>query len=244
MIPGSALPWVLSLISTAACEAGQSTGMADADTGIEDGRDSGEQPERFPTPDPGVRRDRHAAALHLVQLSSAIVPWCSGVLVAPDVVVTASSCLATGHPWTLGVGIGVPDRKVEYAIERTVTMRSDPRVSALQLRTAVTEALPASVESTTGDACGVESISYLYVVDQRSKRWTWSGCLDVATNELTPRLGAPNCHGDAGAPAFSRSGGLLGIVVGAHAGSSCVDALELAVHRPGGPFEEAIDLSR
>lgn len=245
MTSDAALASALLLTSMAACEGGDSGWVDDPDTQTGEGRGSGEQPVRFPTGPPGVGRERNAAAVHLVQLSSTIVPWCSGVLVAPDVVVTASSCLATGHPWTLGVGVGIPDREVEFAIEQTVTMHSDPRVSALRLSAAVTEIDPASIEAAATDVCGVQSISYLYVVDGTpSKRWAWSGCLDVATSELTPGLGEPNCHGDAGAPAFSRHGDLLGIVVGARFGSSCVDALELAIPRPGGPFEEAIALSR
>lgn len=192
----------------------------------------------------GATSDR-PCAVYLLRDDSPVVPWCSGALVAPDVVVTSSACAEPGRPAALSVGFDTPNRGAEIDVAEVVGLDSDPRVVALILGSPVDDVEPASVAVVDKDRCEMASISYLFVLDpEPSERWEWTGCYEARTHNVTPTHGEPNCHGDAGAPVFAEPGVLAGIVVEAHASTeTCVDTVELAVPFDGGPFEEAMALS-
>jgi hypothetical protein len=186
----------------------------------------------------------HEAAAYLVLDDSVVAPWCGGVLVAPDVVMTASACIEGRGTSRLAVGLLIPNAGPDLAVEQAVVLDADPRLAAVVLAAPVEDLEPASVATMDNNRCDIDSVSYLYVAgDDVSDRWVWTGCFEPDTAALVPDDGGPNCHGDSGAPAFSARGDLIGIVVGASGGSPCIDSVTLAVPTEGGAFEEALDLS-
>lgn len=186
----------------------------------------------------------HPAAAYVVLEDALIEPWCSGVLVAPDIVLTTSACVGQWTEWPLNVGFGVPNvDAVEYAVARAQVLQADPRLAALVLRDPVEDIEPAQVVARAASACDVESVSYLIVRDgEPSERWSWSGCFTERRNELIPDDGSPNCHGDGGAPAFASSRELIGLVVHA-AGSDCVESVTLALPGASDALAEALALA-
>jgi hypothetical protein len=186
----------------------------------------------------------HAAAGYLVLDDSPIEPWCGAVLVAPDVVLTSSACVEGRGTSRLGVGFALPNSGSSLGTETAVVLDADPRLAALVLASPVDEIEPASVGAMDRDRCDVDSVSYLYVTgDDVSERWVWTGCFDADSARLVPDDGGPNCHGDSGAPAFSASGDLVGLVVGASGGSPCIESVSLAVLAHSDAFDEALELS-
>lgn len=185
------------------------------------------------------------SAVYLLNADSPIVPWCSGVLIAPDVVVTSSTCADPWNVAAMSVGFDTPNRGAEIDIVKVVRLDADPRVTAVILDGPVGDVEPVSVVALEEDRCDVASISYLFAhEDDPSDRRDWTGCYQARTHTVTPTHGEPNCHGDAGAPVYSEPGVVAGIVVGAHSSTeTCIDSVQLAVPFDGGPFEEAMALS-
>jgi hypothetical protein len=187
----------------------------------------------------------HAAAVHLLHDDSFIRPWCGGVLVAPDVVITSAACVLDVRASHLEIGTMVPGIDEEHAVAQIVALERDPRIAALVLEHPIEGIEPASVAVPEGDECGVQSVSYLYVgePDAPLSRWVWSGCYTEETAAVEPTEGEPNCHGDNGAPVFDEAGDVIGVVVAASGREACVDEVILA--GPGsGAYDEALELSR
>jgi hypothetical protein len=177
----------------------------------------------------------HASAGYLVLDDSPIEPWCGAVLVAPDVAMTSAAC---------GVGFAIPNAGADLTIAHTAVLESDPRLAAVVLEEPVEGIEPASIAEVDRDLCEIDSVSYRYVYgDDVSDRWVWSGCLAAENDQLVPDDGGPNCHGDSGAPAFTKRGDLVGIVVAATGGSPCIDSVVLGVPGDSGAYDEALDLS-
>lgn len=182
-----------------------------------------------------------ASAVRVMLDGSVISPWCSGVLVAPDVVLTATSCVEGrgGHRLSTGSTTGEV-----VGVDSVETLHRDERLSALVLETPPRGVEPADVVELTTERCDVHSLSYLFVpTGEPVEWWTWSGCYTPQTHALSVVDGAPNCHGDAGAPAYAGSDGLVGVVVGSTVEETCVNAVVLAGPESGA-FEEAMSLSR
>lgn len=196
-------------------------------------------------PDALASAAAHPSAVHLLLDGSVIRPWCGGVLVAPDVVVTSTDCVAGIGAFRLEVGLKTPGAGQSHRVERVVELDHDPRLAALVLDEVVEGIEPVSVVTPEGDQCDVQSISYRYVAgeDEPLDRWVWSGCYTAETQALRPRDGEPNCHGDSGAPAFDHDGDLLGVVVAASGHEICIDEVVLAVP-DSGAYDEALELSR
>ncbi len=187
----------------------------------------------------------HAAAVHLLLDDSIIRPWCGGVLVAPDVVITSADCVVDVGGSRLEIGTMVPGSDGEHAVEQIVALERDPRLAALVLEHPIEGIEPASIAVPEGDECGVQSVSYLYVSEPKAplSRWVWSGCYSEETAAVEPIEGEPNCHGDNGAPVFDEEGYVIGVVVAASVRELCVDEVILA--GPGsGAYDEALELSR
>ncbi len=185
----------------------------------------------------------HGAAGYLVLDDSPIEPWCGGVLVAPDVVMTSSACVEGHGTSRVAVGFSLPNDGVLHEVDRTVVLDADPRLAALLLASPVEDIAPARVGELARSRCDVDSVSYRYVTgDDISDRWVWTGCFEAEGAALVPDDGGPNCHGDSGAPAFSRDA-LVGIVVGASGAAPCVERVVLAVPSEDDAFAEALELS-
>lgn len=187
----------------------------------------------------------HAAAVHLLLDDSYIRPWCGGVLVAPDVVITSADCVLGVRASHLEIGTMAPGIAEEHAVARVVELELDPRIAALVLEHPVEGIEPASIAVPEEDECGVQSVSYLFVAEPEAplSRWVWSGCYTAETSAVEPFEGEPNCHGDNGAPVFDEEGAVIGVVVAASNREGCVDEVILA--GPGsGAYDEALELSR
>lgn len=187
----------------------------------------------------------HPAAIHILLEGSFLRPWCGGVLVAPDVVITAADCVVGLSASDLEIGTMVPGVRGEHAVERVVELDRDPRIAALVLEQPVEAVEPASIAELEHDRCGVQSVSYLYVAgpDAPLSRWVWAGCYTAETHAVEPFDGEPNCHGDHGAPVFDEAGDVIGVVVAASGHDVCIDAVVLAGPESGA-YDEALELSR
>lgn len=190
----------------------------------------------------------HPAAGWLDHHESPIQPWCGAVLVAPDVAMTSARCVDGWDHSFLSFGLGAAGSEA-YEIESIVVEEDDavPReqaLAAVRLAAPITGVAPADLAVTREAVCGVESISYLFALrGEKGSRDTWSGCLEGA--DLRAAAGAPNCHGDMGAPAFLPSGRLVGVAVDAWAEGICVPGHRLAtVADHEAFFELALDLSQ
>jgi hypothetical protein len=199
----------------------------------------------YDQPDSLAISPAHPAAIHILLDDAFIRPWCGGVLVAPDVVVTAANCAAGVSASRLEIGTMIPGVHGEHAVEQVAPLARDPRLVALVLEEPVEGVEPASIARLEDDECGVQSVSYLYVAgpDAPLSRWVWSGCYTAETHAVEPVRGEPNCHGDSGAPVFDEDGDMIGVVVAASGHDVCIDELTLAGPESGA-YDEALELSR
>lgn len=202
-------------------------------------------PSSYNRADALVPSSAHPSAIHILLDDAFIRPWCSGVLVAPDVVVTAADCVLGVHPSRLEIGTMIPGIHGEHAVDQIVPLTRDPRIAALVLEEPIEGVEPASIASPDRDECGVQSISYLYVAgpDAPLSRWIWSGCYTAETHAVEPVEGEPNCHGDSGAPVFDEDGDVIGVVVAASGFDVCISEVTLA-GPDSGAYDEALELSR
>ncbi|WP_157070053.1 trypsin-like serine protease [Sandaracinus amylolyticus] len=155
----------------------------------------------------------HAAGGWIEHARSPLVPYCHGVLVAPDVVVTASNCADEGwYELSFGVGdAGDPSIPVAAAMWHPMA-GEDPRhaLVALVLERPVEGVTPASLEALQAMPCDVELPTYMVTArGTEGDRKIWTACgLEPESESDVPTLvameGYPNCHGDSGAGAFVR----------------------------------------
>jgi hypothetical protein len=192
----------------------------------------------------------HPTGGYLEHERSPLSPYCHAVLIAPDVVVTASRCAEDG--WSeLSFGIGevggetIPVDAVMYHPEAgedrghaLVALVLEHPVAGIEpALTAIPEAVP----------CGVELPSYeIARRGDAAPRHVWTACAIDSEDEQDVESvflamdGYPNCHGDSGAGAFlggpaGTEDRVIGWVTGAgHYGSRhpvdsiCVTHVELA----------------
>ncbi|MCH9685604.1 MAG: S1 family peptidase [Deltaproteobacteria bacterium] len=197
-----------------------------------------------------------AAAGFLEIEGSPILPWCAAVLVAPDVVVTAASCLEAAPLWELRFGVGstedladgVGSFEVTEILEHPHVDQPQHALVALQLAEPVPNVEPATLGGVATLGCGFEAISYrFHLRGDRGARTRWFGCLDRAVDglRLNAEHGAGDCHGDDGAGVFdSARDELVGLVVGDTSRGPCTTQLQIAsVADNADFFETALDLS-
>lgn len=197
-----------------------------------------------------------AAAGWLDHEDSPITPWCSAVLIAPDVAVSAARCIEGWDADWFRVGFGDTGSKA-YAIDDVLVQddATDPdhALVAMQLETPVTGVDPVELdgEVRTRPICDVLGVAYLHGLrGDAGGRWIWSGCID--RDALRAASGVPNCHGDMGSGAFAaqdKGGRLIGIAV--DIGTEVTDDFGCArehrlqsVSENAAFFERALDLSR
>jgi hypothetical protein len=205
----------------------------------------------------------HPSAGYLEHARSPLVPFCHGVLVAPDVVVTSAVCVEDGW-WELSFGVGeVGTERIPVDEAFIHPLADDPRhgLAALVLERAVRGVEPASLMDPDGTPCGVEIPSYEVALrGDDAERSVWTACGLAPDEEEGAEVfvmtdGYPNCHGDSGAGAFVPDSGaehVIGFVTRAgHLGPPhpldpiCVTDVELASVRENRTFlDEAIALSR
>ena len=175
---------------------------------------------------------------------SPLVPWCGAVLVAPDVAVTADTCLEGVYADEIAVGFGNPERDLATPVTEIRALPGE-RLVALVLSEAIEDIEPASLTAAR-PTCDTTGISYEHAVrGEDVERWTWSGCVELGSEfaTLAVERGRPNCHGESGAGVFSAEGGLMGIVIGGR-GPGCIDTVELAtLATHAEALERALDLS-
>lgn len=199
--------------------------------------------------DPAQRSTVLPGAVWIDYTESAITPWCAGVLVAPDVVITAARCIESPSAARFKVGVGDIESK-RYDVAEIVLQddSTDPdpdhALAALRLEIPVRGVEPVDLSMGREDVCDVTSVANLFVVrGDPGGRWLWRGC--VEDGELTAQEGsAPNCHGDMGAGAFLQDGALLGIAVDAWSDGGCAVGHRLAgVADNEKFFDRAMELS-
>ncbi len=182
--------------------------------------------------------------------NSPVTPFCSVLLVAPDVVMTAAVCLDDQAPSDLTVGFGEALAPADIAVKSVHILSADPRLAALVLDAPSLPAQPASL-AVAKPGAKVHSVSIQHVVrgTDAGRWWTWVGAATADSDGVLvvePSQDAPNCHADLGAPLFAASGPAVGLVVGARMGDDpCADAIEFApVHPSDDAFDEALALSK
>ena len=166
--------------------------------------------------------------------SSPISPWCGAVLVAPDVAVTATHCVAGHYPEAFSVAFGDPSM-AELAPRATVAdviAETEATLAILVLEKPVVAIAPATLaDDDAGSRCGAAAVSHEYVAkheDDPGARWLVTGCLDG--EQLDALDDTPNCHGEQGSGVFV-DGSLVGITIGmgdAFDGRGCAAALRVA----------------
>lgn len=231
----------LAALSTTGC-------LAEGDAGLEPDPSDGAQGVPLGSQEglaARVTSAAHPAAIHILVADSFIRPWCGGVLVAPDVVVTSATCVSGVDVSLLEIGTMVPGVRGEHDVARVVELDRDPRIVALVLEQPLEGVEPASIGDPERDRCGVQSVSYRYVAGPEAplSRWVWAGCYTAETHAVEPFDGEPNCHGDNGAPVFDAGGDVIGVVVAASGRDVCIDEVVLA-GPDSGAYDEALELSR
>lgn len=186
-----------------------------------------------------------AASGRVENADSPISPWCDAVLIAPDVAVTMTHCIAGHYKELFNVSFGDPARpRTALVAEILDDLDPDDRFTALLLETPVVGIEPATLQATTSARrCGFDSVSHVHA-DKRiegnfASRWIWSGCLD--RDELVARNGKPNCHGDEGSGVFA-DGQLVGMTVGPGAFEPdvlCTTGVRVATVRDAEAFFDA-----
>jgi hypothetical protein len=210
------------------------------------------------TREPDPTRERGFGAAGFVhRVDAAITPWCSAVLVAPDVAVTAIGCVAGVGAYHLSVGLGSPGEAPLHQVDEVKILGADPRLAALRLEAPIEGAEPATLGGpATSPRCDAFGVSWLHVLDgDPSRRWLWSACVEpaplgaiarVEDGDSDGQLGNPNCHGDYGAGVFSANEELLGVVVSVADTEGCAVGFQLVAPRQDGrdAFDEALALGR
>ena len=179
----------------------------------------------------------------------AVAPACSVVLIAPQVAVTAASCVSGEPSGFMHVGFGLPVEGRTVGVDSVVAHPDagtwQHSVAVLLLKSPITDVPSAPLSDVWQETCDGESVSYGHAhTGPGSERWSWSGCLAPVGQAptMTVEVGAPNCHGDLGAGAFlpTDGHGLVGIVTAAQfeASSECVTGVGLA------PVAENLDFLR
>jgi len=176
------------------------------------------------------------ASGRLELLDSPISPYCGAVLVAPDVAVTAASCVAGHYPEAYSVAFGDPSM-AELApramVADILTDRdADDPIAVLVLDTPVL-AIPAAKLPThrIESSCQASAVSHEYVAKHENDpgaRWLVTGCLEG--EQLEALDDAPNCHGEQGSGVFV-DGTLVGLTMGmgdTFDGRGCTTALRVA----------------
>ena len=169
-------------------------------------------------------RGQHAAAGFVAVEGSPILPWCTAVLIAPDVAVTAAGCIEGVLEPDLRFAIGPTDRAgametsapgvgVLEVIRHPRAHEPAHALAALRLARAIDDVEPVMLADASPTGCGYAAVSHRYhVVGEEGRRWIWRGCLDEApvdagASTLWADAGRPNCHGDVGSGIFAASGG-------------------------------------
>ena len=185
-----------------------------------------------------------AASGRIENADSPISPWCDAVLVAPDVAVTMTHCIAGHYEELFTVSFGDPAAPRTANVAKILDdLDPEDRFTALLLETPVIGIEPATLQATPARRCGFDSVSHLHA-DKRiegnlASRWIWSGCLD--RDELVARNGKPNCHGEEGSGVFA-DGQLVGLTVGPGAFEPdvlCTTGVRVATVRDAEAFFDA-----
>lgn len=176
-------------------------------------------------------RGQHAAAGFVAVSGSPILPWCTAVLIAPDVAVTAADCVQGVLEPDLRFGVGptdagssdedAPGVAVLEVLLHPRAHEAAHALAALRLAKAVDGVEPVMLAEASPAGCGYAAVSHRHHVQgEDGRRWIWRGCLE-ATLETTPEAtadgaaaptlwadaGRPNCHGDVGSGIFAADGG-------------------------------------
>lgn len=210
-------------------------------------------------PEPARAELAHAAGGFFEHDRSPLVPYCHGVLVAPDVVVTSSTCVADGW-FELSFGVGEPGAADTVRAERLIEHplgEGDPRhaIVALVLERAVPGVAPAELVPVDEMPCDVELPTYTVVLrGEIAPRAIWRACAAAEPDALVLMEGSPNCHGDSGAGAFlggSRADLIGWVTTAGHLGPQhpiddvCVTSVGLATVAANRDFlDSARELSR
>jgi hypothetical protein len=208
-------------------------------------------------PDAPVRARGFTSAAFVHRVDSAITPWCSAVLVAPDVAVTAIGCVPIAGEAHLRVGVGSPGDAEMHDVKSVEILGADPRLAALVLEAPIEEVEPATLGGpATSRRCDAFGVAWLHVLDgDPSRRWLWNACVEpaplgaiarVEDGESDGQFGNPNCHGDYGAGVFSAEGELLGVVVSVSDTEGCAVGFQLVSPRDGerDAFDDALELGQ
>ena len=196
----------------------------------------------------GPSRNRGLASTGWITARNSLIhPYCAGVVVAPDVVVTTTKCTRPGAS-AMRFGLGMPRDEGTIPVAFALPLSADPRLSALLLAEPVVEAEPARATSATTetDVTGV-GISYA-LVGEPADRWIWHGVLSPTEGDPEVNIdeGESSCHGDSGVGVYTSEGALLGVVVAVRGGDPCTHTLILSgpdSDAARDPFREARELS-
>lgn len=175
-----------------------------------------------------------AASGRLELESSPISPWCGAVLVAPDVALTAASCVAGHYPEAFSVALGDPSLAglAPRATVADVVTEAEAPLAILVLEDPIVAVPPATLpDEQVESSCRASSVSHEYVAKHENDpgaRWLVTGCLEG--EQLDALDDTPNCHGEQGTGVFVDDT-LVGITIGmgdTFDGRGCAAALRVA----------------
>ncbi|HEX3698864.1 MAG TPA: trypsin-like serine protease [Polyangia bacterium] len=164
------------------------------------------------------------AALGFVDVYGAIVdPWCSAVLVAPDVVITVARCVENIDAARIRFGVGAvtPDGAEGGMFQvRLVMVNPDHAqwqhdLAALILARPLTNVTPVAMGIDLDAPARLESVAYSYVHRGESGlRTLWSGNAQPSDDSIAvvATEGNPSCQCVTGAGMINEAGQLLGFV--------------------------------